>query len=169
MKLTPLEPEDLELLYTIENNPELWSVGSTNVPYSRYALRDYIATQQHDIYADRQVRLVARVSADGEAEKAVGLVDMYNFSPTHQRAEIGFAILREEQGKGYGRQALQHLEEYARSVLHLHTLYAVVSAGNRASLATLRSSGFCHEHRLPDWIKSSDGSWEDAILLQKTL
>ena len=93
MKLTPLEPEDLELLYTIENNPELWSVGSTNVPYSRYALRDYIATQQHDIYADRQVRLVARVSADGEAEKAVGLVDMYNFSPTHQRAEIGFAIL----------------------------------------------------------------------------
>ena len=41
--LRAMEPEDLELLYQIENNPALWKVGVTNVPYSRYQLRDYLA------------------------------------------------------------------------------------------------------------------------------
>ena len=39
MKLRAIEPEDLDLLYQIENNTELWQVGATNVPYSRYTRR----------------------------------------------------------------------------------------------------------------------------------
>lgn len=172
MILTPLEPEDLELLYTIENEPALWNAGNTNVPYSRYALRNYISTQQHDIYADKQVRLVARVEEEeGKSirERAVGLVDLFNFSPEHQRAEIGFAVLKEEQGKGYGRQALRLLVEYAQKVLHLHVLYAVVAADNAASLATLRSEDFAHERLLRDWVMRADGCWEDAVFLQRIL
>ena len=38
--LRALEPEDLDMLYQIENNRQLWDVGTTNVPYSRYALHD---------------------------------------------------------------------------------------------------------------------------------
>ena len=33
--LRALEPEDLDVLYSIENDIELWSVGYTTVPYSR--------------------------------------------------------------------------------------------------------------------------------------
>ena len=53
-----MEPEDLDLLYRIENDRELWDVGVTNVPYSRYSLYQYISDATGDIYADRQVRLV---------------------------------------------------------------------------------------------------------------
>ena len=52
------EPEDLESMYAIENNPELWSVSSTTVPYSRYLLRQYIETSSADIFVDKQVRMV---------------------------------------------------------------------------------------------------------------
>ena len=58
VNLRAMEPEDLDLLYTIENNRELWNVGTTNVPYSRYALHNYIASSSSDIYVDRQVRLM---------------------------------------------------------------------------------------------------------------
>lgn len=172
MILSPLEPEDLELLYTIENDPDLWSVGSANVPYSRYALRDYIATQRHDIFADKQVRLVARVEEDAAAAqpaKAVGLVDLFNFSPEHLRAEVGLAILQAERGKGYGRQALRLLTEYARRVLRLHSIYAVVAEDNAASLALFRAAGFTYEQRLKNWISRPDGTWSDAVFLQMTL
>ena len=54
--LRALEPEDLDALYAIENDVECWDVGHTSVPYSRYALHDYIANASADIYADRQVR-----------------------------------------------------------------------------------------------------------------
>ena len=79
-----MEPEDLDMLYGIENDSEVWDVGDNNVPYSRYILHDYIAHAQADIYVDRQVRMVI-VNAEGTA---VGVVDVVNFSPTHRRAEV---------------------------------------------------------------------------------
>ena len=40
VRLRAMEPEDLDILYRIENDMSLWDVGNTNVPYSRYALHD---------------------------------------------------------------------------------------------------------------------------------
>ena len=33
IRLRAMEPEDLDLLYKIENDESLWSVSTTNVPY----------------------------------------------------------------------------------------------------------------------------------------
>ena len=40
IKLRAIEPEDLEVLYKIENDVRLWNIGVTNVPYSKYTLHD---------------------------------------------------------------------------------------------------------------------------------
>ena len=56
--LRAMEPEDLDALYRIENDIHMWGVSSTNVPYSRYTLHDYIANSSGDIYTDREVRLI---------------------------------------------------------------------------------------------------------------
>lgn len=171
MRLTALEPEDLELLYNIENNRSQWCVSSANVPYSRYALRDYIANQNYDIYADKQVRFVVRVGEEGEKPsdmKAIGLADLFDFSPEHQRAEVGLAITATETGRGYGKEAMRQLTEYAAEVLHLHAVYAVVPVDNEASIAMLRACGFSEEHFLREWLRSNDG-WKDALFMQKML
>ena len=44
------EPEDLELMYRMENDTTLWSVGNTLLPYSRYTLKKYIDNKKNDIY-----------------------------------------------------------------------------------------------------------------------
>lgn len=163
MTLKAIEPEDLELLYTIENNPRMWLVGDTNVPYSRYVLRDYIVNQKNDIYADKQVRLVIMVG-----ERSVGLIDLFNFSPQHLRAEMGVAILEAERGKGYAEEAIRQLLSYSRNILHLHQVYSIVSVNNKASLAMLRSVGFSEEVRLKDWLQDNDG-WKDAVWMSKLL
>lgn len=171
IKLTALEPEDLELLYTIENDPEQWSVSNANTPYSRYGLRNYIGGQQFDIYADKQVRFVVRVSENEEHDKgtvmrgwrAVGLIDLFNFSPEHLRAEMGLAILRSERGKGYATEAICQLQRYCREVLHMYQIYCVVPASNVSSLAMLRKSGFSNEVVLKKWLKTVNGR-EDAIM-----
>ena len=95
MTLRALEPQDLELLYTIENDREQWQVADTNAPYSRYDLENYILSQQHDVYADKQLRLVV---CDDKGS-GVGLVDLFNFSPANKRAELGLAILKSEREK----------------------------------------------------------------------
>ena len=58
VKLRAMEPEDLDLLYQIENDSSIWHVGTNNVPYSRYVLHDYIAHASGDIYTDKEVRMM---------------------------------------------------------------------------------------------------------------
>lgn len=156
-----MEPEDLDLLYTIENDTALWDVSTNNVPYSRHILRNYIAAASGDVYADQQVRLVIE---NGVGE-AVGLADLTSFDARNCRAEVGLAILASHRGRGYGSQALAQLAGYARRVLHLHQLYAFVDAGNARSLQMLQNAGFAASARLKDWLY--DGrEYHEAILMQ---
>ena len=37
-KLRAVDPEDLDFIYALENNPELWDVGHTLTPYSKYTI-----------------------------------------------------------------------------------------------------------------------------------
>lgn len=159
--LRAIEPEDLDILYRIENDVRIWNVGITNVPYSRFALHEYIANATGDIYTDRQVRLMICKGGD-----CVGIVDLVNFEPQHLRAEVGIVIRSEYRGKGYGRASLQQVMKYAHKVLHLHQLYALVSVDNNYSLQLFECLGFSHTAVLKDWLFDGD-KYHDAVVMQK--
>ena len=160
--LRAMEPEDLDLLYRIENDPELWGVSATNVPYSRYTLHDYIAQSAGNIYVDGQVRLIIE-TPDHEV---VGIADVVCFDAKNCRAEVGLVIERRHRGQGYGSQALTQLLHYSLRVLHLHQLYAFVPVDNKPSIALFTKEGFSHENKIKDWL--FDGKhYVDALLMQK--
>ena len=164
MKLRAIEPEDLDVLYQIENDRSLWHVGTTNVPYSRYTLHDYLATSSDDIYADRQVRLVI----ENDHGEVVGMADLVHFDPQHQRAEVGIIVMQPHRRQGYARQALQQLADYALDTLHLHQLYAVVAADNAAALALFQQAGSERQGVLREWLQRGH-EWVDAVLMQSFL
>ena len=58
IRLRALEPEDVEFLYSIENDTAMWDVGCTSTPYSRFALNSYVMGNTADIFADKQMRLM---------------------------------------------------------------------------------------------------------------
>ena len=162
--LRAIEPEDLDLLYQIENDQSLWQVGTTNVPYSRYTLHDYIATSSDDIYADRQVRLII----ENAEHQTVGICDIVRFDPQHLRAEAGIVVMKPYRQQGYALAAMQQLCRYALTVLHLHQLYAVVASHNAAALQLFRKAGFEQGIQLRDWL--FDGhNYADAVVLQRFL
>lgn len=164
VNLRAMEPEDLDLLYRIENDRELWSLGNTNVPYSRYALHDYVANNTGDIYTDKQVRLVI----ENEARETVGLADLTDFDPRHLRAEIGLVIEKPMRRRGYASAALEQLHRYALATLHLHQLFAIVGADNVATIGLLSRQGYEETARLRQWIY--DGTaYHDALLMQHLL
>ena len=164
MKLRAIEPEDLDVLYQIENDRSLWHIGITNVPYSRYTLHDYIATSADDIYTDKQVRLVV----EDDQHEVVGMADLVHFDPQHLRAEAGIVIMKPQRRRGYALSALNQLADYALQTLHLHQLYAVVAADNEAALRLFRKAGFAQQSVLHDWLQSGH-QYVDAILMQRFL
>ena len=161
VKLRAMEPEDLDMLYMIENDRKLWDVGVTNVPYSRYVLHDYIANSSGDIYTDRQVRLIIE---NGVGE-TVGLTDLTNFDAKNLRAELGIVIASNHRRCGYARKALLEIVSYAKKVLHLHQLYAIIDSNNHAACKLFADNGFNDNATLQDWLY--DGSkYHQAHLFQ---
>ena len=162
--LRAMEPEDLDLLYHIENDTSIWHVGTNNVPYSRYALHDYIAHASGDIYTDKQVRLMI----ENDHGETVGIIDLVNFSPQHLRAEIGIVIKDCYRNLGYANAAIHKIIAYAQDILHLHQLYAIIETTNDISISLFESLGFKQTLCLKDW--NYDGNaYIDAVVMQKKL
>lgn len=159
-----MEPEDLDMLYAIENDQQLWNVGVTNVPYSRYVLHDYIANTHNDIYTDGQVRLMI----ENEGGGVVGITDLMNFDAKNNKAELGIAIMREHRQKGYALSTIRQMREYAASVLHLHQLYVIIAASNQTALDVFRKAGFSDASNLRDWLYDGK-NYGEAVLLQTFL
>jgi diamine N-acetyltransferase len=161
IRLRAMEPEDLDMLYRIENDTEVWGVSATNVPYSRYALHDYIASSTGNIYTDQQVRLML----ENDENQVVGIVDLVDFDAKNSRAEIGLIIERCYRRRGYAVQALEAIADYALRVLHLHELHAFVSVDNKPTLQLFRKMGYVESARVRDWL--FDGrSYHDAVIMQ---
>jgi len=160
--LRALEPEDLMLLYRLENETSLWTVGNSLTPYSQYVLRQYIAESHRDIYELKQLRLIIQINETG---KAVGLIDLFDFDPHHRRAGTGILLDPEYQGNGIATEALLLLSEYAFSFLKLHQLYAHVPVENKPSRALYVRCGFTVTGKLTDWL-ISDEAYQDVLVMQ---
>lgn len=164
VRLRALEPEDVDILYRWENDTRVWEVSETVAPYSREVLRYFIENQRHDIYRTRQMRLVVCALDD---DRAVGLIDLFDFEPRHQKAAVGIVICDEtDRRQGYAAEALSLVCDYARDRLYLRQLHCTVHTDNEASIALFRSCGFTESGILKDWSRSEDG-WRDEYLFQK--
>jgi len=163
--LRAAEPEDIDLMYLVENDTTLWTCGSSNVPYSRYALRQFIEQTSNDINTDGQVRLVIALSA---SHNAIGFVDLQNYDLSHRRAEVGIVILPEWQRQGLGEETLGILAKYAFKHLFIHQLYALVSVANMAAQALFLKAGYNKTATLQHWLRNAE-EWQDAMVYQKIL
>lgn len=160
------EPEDLDFLYTIENDRDLWEVTALGGPYSRYALRQYIASLPASPYSAEAIRFIISHSQSG---RSLGLIDLTDLNPRDRRAEIGIALLRSERNKGYAGEALHALEDYARDILNLRLLYAQVPAlTNPQSSSLFRKCGYEAVASLPEW-HYHNGAYEDICIFLKKL
>lgn len=165
ISLRPLEPSDIDLLYKWENNLKIWEVSNTKTPFSKHIMAQYIMEAAKDIYETKQLRLIIQ----NEKEEAVGAVDLFDFEPYHLRAGVGVLIHNKtDRNKGYAKDALQALSNYATEILGLRLLYANITEDNTNSIQLFEKSGFKKSGIKKDWIKTING-WKDEILFQKML
>ena len=97
IRLRAMEPEDLELICEMENDPQQWDISNFTVPYSRYVMKQYMENSQCDMFSDKQLRMmVVRL----EDHATIGTIDITDFSPMHARGEVGIVNRKEFRGAG---------------------------------------------------------------------
>lgn len=157
------EPEDLELMYAMENDTALWSAGNATLPYSRYTLRAYLEQSRQDLMTERQARFVIELNSGA----AAGMIDLADYDPINSRAEVCVGLLGQYRHRGIASRALGLLCQYAFCRLHLHQLYAYVPCWNSDSVKLFEKAGFAHCSVLKEWQRTTDG-FTDVFLMQKT-
>lgn len=163
--LRAVEPEDLNVLYNWENDMALWVVSNTQVPFSRFQLKQYIENGSHDIYECRQVRLMI-VLKEEKGEVPVGMVDLFDFEPFHNRAGVGIMINQAYRNKGFAAIALELFSKYCFSHLALHQIYCTISETNSVSRLLFEKAGFQLVGVKKEWLK--EGSrYVDEYFYQK--
>ena len=163
LRLRAVEPEDLDTLYAWENDTELWEHGAAIVPFSRFAIKQYLIDTQQDIYRDKQLRLMIALQASGET---IGTIDLYDFDPQHRRAGVGILIDKKHRHQGYGHQTLSLIERYCFDFLKMTQMYAIIPKKNRNSLKLFHKAGFTPSGTLKNWLSLENGV-EDVIIVQK--
>ena len=162
ISLRALEPEDLEFLFRVENDVRFWEVSHTQTPFSKYILKQYLENSHQDIYESKQLRLMI---VEKDSKKSVGMIDLFDFNPQHQRAGIGILIEKDSQGKGYAHDALKTLIDYCFNHLNLHQLFANITPDNTHSISLFKKSGFQLVGEKKDWLLVGD-TYKSELLFQ---
>jgi diamine N-acetyltransferase len=163
IRLRALEPEDLETLYTWENDMSIWHLSNTLIPFSKSTLKQYLETSKLDIFEAKQLRLIIELKYDF---RPVGAIDLFDFDPFHQRAGLGILISnKNDRQQGYASEALQTLIVYSFTVLELKQLFCSITEDNQESLRLFIKHGFIITGQKTDWIKKGD-KWFTEYFLQ---
>lgn len=161
--LRALEPEDLAFIYTIENDESIWNVSNTQTPYSKFLIKQYLENAHQDIYEAKQLRLAICLN---NSDEAIGLIDLFDFDPTNNRAGIGIIIHQDNKREnGIGSEALELLIKYCFTHLQLHQLYANIGTENEISIALFTKFDFQLIGIKKQWNKV-DNEFKDEALYQ---
>lgn len=159
LRLRALEPADTEMMYTAESDEAAWLYSDYLAPISMEMLRIYAQTYDADPMRSGQLRLI--VDIDGVP---AGILDLFDISPRHLRADTGIYILPEFRGEGVGTMALELAKDYCRRRLGLHQITASVAEQNKSALRCYSKAGFMSTGKRIDWLRTPEG-FQDVELL----
>lgn len=162
IRLRAVEPTDVDLIMSWENDETLWTEGNTVAPFSRKAIWDYVENYNPDIYTEKQLRLMV---VDRQSEQAVGMIDLFEFDAHNRRCGIGLMIGGEYRGMGYGKATLELMKKYVRHFLGLHQLWAYISVDNINSIELFKECGFKICGRLRSWLRRNN-RYTDVFIVQ---
>ena len=159
--LRALELEDINYLFSIENNEKYWSISDSQIPFSKYLLNRYLKNSDMDIFEAKQLRLVI---ADFQ-NITIGLIDLFDIDFKNNRAGVAIIINEKMRSKGFAKEALELLIKYSKTHLSLHQLYCNILEDNTHSVNLFKSVEFKQVGLKKDWIKF-DGKYKNELLLQ---
>ncbi len=138
IKLRPLQDSDLDFLFQLENDMKSRHFSRlSNELYSKRTLKNYISNASEDISIAKQFRFVIDIE-----NNPVGCADLFNYSLSFSEVEVGIGVLKNHRRKGYARDALKLLIEYAFNVLKVDKIHSKIHDENTSSIFLFKKLGF---------------------------
>jgi RimJ/RimL family protein N-acetyltransferase len=161
---------DAPSLYAMFSDSEAMRYWST-APWTDRAQAQALVADAMEGYASGS-KLRMAIEVDG---KLAGVANLYAFNQQNRRCDVGYMLDRAFWGKGYMREAVAALLDFAFEKLDLHRIEADIDPRNHASAKLLQSLHFIKEGHLRErWIVNGEicdsdiygllrGDWRRAV------
>jgi len=155
-----LEQRDTEAIYRIFSDPEVtryWGKPTMTEPGEA----EWFIEESLEGFRDRD--MLQWGITETASGRLIGTCTYASWDRVHRRAEIGFALHREEWGKGYMKELLPAFIRFGFEELELHRIEADVDPNNRPAIALLERNGFTEEGILRERYRMN-GELQDAVI-----
>ncbi|WP_402468841.1 GNAT family N-acetyltransferase [Isoptericola aurantiacus] len=171
VRLRPIEARDADRLWDSLHDPEGMRLTGTTTSFTREQIDEWTAT-----VADRDGRFDWAITPgavrDGElvSDELIGEIVLNEIDPVSRSANLRLQMLPDYRGRGYGREAIEHVLRFAFATARedggprLHRVGLDVLTINPRAKALYASLGFVEEGRLRDVYRDGD-TWSDAIVM----
>jgi RimJ/RimL family protein N-acetyltransferase len=153
--LRPVEDDDVALIHTWQNDPEVWWAMDYERPFSTDEILE-------DVERSRREGHPFVIEADG---RPIGRIGLNQFRRRDRICSLYvFVGDAEARGRGHALDAVSALVGYAFDRFDLARVELWALGDNHRALETYRACGFVEEARLPER-SFKDGVWVDRVVM----
>nr|WP_314897592.1 GNAT family N-acetyltransferase [uncultured Flavobacterium sp.] len=145
--LRRVDENDVNEIFALRSNPETMKYIPRPLVKTTEDALEHIAMIDAKIENNEGINWAITLKDD---PKLIGLIGHYRIKPEHFRAEIGYMLLPEFNGKGIISEAVKEAVNYGFKVMKLHSIEAIIAPENHGSEKVLEKNGFVKEAHLKE-------------------
>jgi RimJ/RimL family protein N-acetyltransferase len=159
--LRAIEKEHLEILWRFWNDleVELAAGGDPPLPVSLERIRAGFEREERESTRDMTGFVIEVEGA------AIGTCGLFHVDEAARRCELGIGIGEKDYwGRGYGREAVNLLLDYAFRIRNFRRVWLETHASNERAIRAYRACGFVEEGRMREHVWIS-GRYVDNVIM----
>jgi ribosomal-protein-alanine N-acetyltransferase len=145
--LRRIDTNDINEIFALRSNPETMKYIPRPLVKTNEDALEHIAMIDAKIENNEGINWGITLKND---PKLIGIIGHYRIKPEHFRAEIGYMLLPEFNGKGIIPEAVKEVVDYGFNVMKLHSIEAIIDPENFGSEKVLQKNGFVKEAHLKE-------------------
>ena len=160
--LRPVESQDIEKFYKWRNDPDIKKMAMMHpFPVTLESEKKWF----ENISNNKDNKLIIFSVVDNSDKRVVGFIRLFNINWIHRYSYFGI-VLGEEiaRGKGFGKDAVKLIVDYALNTLNLHKIVLEVIDANNIAIELYKQLGFIEEGRLKNQVLI-DNHWHDVLIM----
>lgn len=142
LNLRRMSSEDAEDIFFLRSDKEMLQFLDRDPARSVDEARHWIGTINKSIDDNQSVAWAIVLKNE---PGLIGTITFWNIEKEHYRAEIGYALYTQFQGRGLMQEALTVVLDYGFNTMKLHSVEANVNPNNARSIRLLEKNGFARE------------------------
>lgn len=163
LKLRRADVNDINELFALRSDPKVMEYIPKPVATSIEEASEHLKAIDEKISSNEIINWA--ITLKGYA-KMIGTIGYYHIKPEHYRAEIGYMLLPDFQGKGYVTEAIAEVVNYGFATMGLHSIEALIDPANLGSAKVLEKCDFMKEGHFKE-SEFYNGEFIDTVIYSK--